>query len=142
MTERMKKRPPILVRRRGKKQAVAEDEARQLAERQRKEHERAARGHIAVNPVNLGRNVSYGTPDFVVRGYYVDRSFICKECGTPQVWTETQQKWWYEAAKGDMWSVAVLCRPCRRREQARKAAARTTHLHGLAKKRAAQSHEK
>jgi hypothetical protein len=136
MTDRIKKRPPILVRRRAKKEAARAQEARRVALGQQKEATRRARGHVPVNPLNLGRNVSYGIPDFVTRGYYVDRPFNCKECGTSQIWTENQQKWWYEAAKGDLWAVAVLCRPCRRREQARKAAARKIHLDGLAKKRA------
>jgi len=50
------------------------------------------------------------------------------------VWTATQQKWWYESAKGDVWTVAVLCRPCRIRERDRKTAARKVHQEGLAKK--------
>jgi hypothetical protein len=73
-------------------------------------------------------------PEFVTRGYYVDQPFRCKSCGTAQVWTGTQQKWWYESAKGDVWTVAVLCRPCRRRERERKEGARKVHLEGLAKK--------
>ena len=88
-----------------------------------------------VNPENLHPTNSYGTPDFVKRGYYVDMAFNCKFCGAAQVWSETQQKWWYESAKGDVWTKAVLCRPCRKREQARRAAAREVHLAGLAAKR-------
>ena len=137
MTDRTKRRPPILVRRRARAEAARAQEARRIALDQQKEAARRARGHVPVNPLNLGRNPSYGTPDFVTRGYYLDRPFDCKECGTAQIWTETQQKWWYEAAKGDVWAVAVLCRACRRREQARRAAARKIHLEGLEKKRAA-----
>jgi hypothetical protein len=85
-----------------------------------------------VNPENLRPTNNYGTPDFVNRGYYVDIPFNCKFCGVAQVWTETQQKWWYESVKGDVWTVAVSCRPCRKREQARRASAQEVHLAGLA----------
>jgi len=30
------------------------------------------------------------------------------------VWTAEQQKWWYEVAKGPIFSVAVRCRECRK----------------------------
>jgi hypothetical protein len=45
-----------------------------------------------------------------------------------------QQKWWYETAKGDVFTKAVRCRACRTKERARKAAARRVHLEGLARK--------
>jgi hypothetical protein len=135
MNRRTNKRPSILVRRRAKKEAIRARSERATALREQRERDRTARGHLPVNPLNLGPNVSYGIPDFVERGYYVDRPFNCKECGVAQVWSESQQKWWYESAKGDLWAVAVLCRPCRRREQARKAAARKVHLDGLARKK-------
>jgi hypothetical protein len=128
-------RLPVLERRRMKRGAKEAEAARE------KERERAAalralaKKHVLVNPENLRPNNSYGTPDFVQRGYYLDVPFNCKSCGVAQVWTETQQKWWYESAKGDVWAKAVLCRPCRKREQARRAAAREVHLSGLAAKR-------
>ena len=55
---------------------------------------------IPVNETLLAPNNSYGAPDFVQRGYYVDRLFRCVDCGKEEVWTGTQQKWWYEVAKG------------------------------------------
>ena len=135
MSHTPSKRPAILVRRRAKKDTLRAKYERSEKERLHQANEQAARGHLLVNPLNLGRNVSYDTPDFVVRGFYADRPFQCKECRTPQVWTEAQQKWWYESAKGDLWAVAVLCRPCRRREQARKVAARKVQLDGAARKK-------
>lgn len=54
---------------------------------------------VPVNEQLLAPNNSYGAPDFVTRGFYVDRPFRCKDCGKDQVWTATQQKWWYEVAK-------------------------------------------
>lgn len=56
---------------------------------------------------------SYGLPDFVRRGRYVDRPFDCCDCGSRQVWTAAQQKWWYETAHGSLYSTAVRCRACR-----------------------------
>ncbi|ESS68914.1 putative zinc-binding protein [Methyloglobulus morosus KoM1] len=92
-------------------------------------------GSVPVNPANLSPNNSYGIPEFVKRGFYADLPFTCKQCGTPQIWTAQQQHWWYELAKGDVWTIAVLCRPCRIKESERKALARKIHLEGLLRKR-------
>ncbi len=89
-----------------------------------------------VNTALLGSNNSYGFPDYVTRGYYLDKPFICKDCGKPEIWAATQQKWWYESAKGDMWTTATRCRACRRRERERKAEARRVQLEGVARKKA------
>jgi hypothetical protein len=93
-------------------------------------------GQVRVNPANLKPSGSYGVPDFVAREFYEDRAFQCKDCGKDEVWTATQQKWWYEVAQGDVWTRAVRCRACRRKEAARKAAAREVHVAGLARKHA------
>jgi hypothetical protein len=93
-------------------------------------------GACRVNVAELAPYNSYGEPPFVARGYYVDVPFRCAECGTEQVWRAAQQKWWYEVAKGHVESGAKLCRPCRRREQARRQEARRVHAEGLARKRA------
>jgi len=128
------RRTEIQVQRSGKRAAVQAE--RERLHTQRVEKDRAARlkGQVLVNPANLRPTNSYGTPDFVTRGFYIDMPFSCKGCGKPQVWTATQQKWWYESAKGDVWTVAVLCRACRQRERARKEAARKVHQEGLARK--------
>ena len=60
--------------------------------------------------------------------------FVCKDCGSHELWTAKQQKWWYEIAKGDIDSIAVRCRSCRKKEQARKVEARRVHLEGIVKK--------
>jgi hypothetical protein len=127
-------RPPILERRRAKRGAEEADLAQERAREEARKLRDLAKKHVLVNPENLRPTDSYGTPDFVKRGYYMDMPFNCKSCGVAQVWTETQQKWWYESAKGDVWTKAVLCRPCRKREQARRAAAREVHLAGLVAK--------
>jgi hypothetical protein len=92
-------------------------------------------GSVPVNTANLSPNNSYGIPEFVKLGFYIDMTFTCQHCGTPQIWTAQQQHWWYELAKGDVWTVAVLCRPCRIKERERKALARKIHLEGLLRKR-------
>lgn len=89
---------------------------------------------IPVNESLLAPNNSYGVPDFVQRGYYIDRAFRCVDCGAEDVWMGTQQKWWYEIAKGFVYSTAVRCRACRRKERARREEARRIHLEGLARK--------
>ncbi len=128
------RREEIQIRRAGKKSAVRAEEARVQAERAAKERAAQLKGQVLVNPANLRPTNSYDTPVFVARGFYIDMPFDCKSCGKPQVWTATQQKWWYESAKGDVWTTAVLCRPCRLRERERKSAARKVHLEGLAAK--------
>jgi hypothetical protein len=84
-----------------------------------------------VNEALLAPNNSYGAPDFVYRGYYVDRPFRCVDCGKEEMWTGTQQKWWYEVAKGFAYSTAVRCRLCRREERQRRDQARRVHLAGV-----------
>jgi hypothetical protein len=87
-----------------------------------------------VNEELLAPNNSYGAPDFVYRGYYVDRPFRCVDCDKEEVWTGTQQKWWYEVAKGFAYSTAIRCRLCRREERQRRDEARRAHLAGLERK--------
>ena len=106
-------------------QAAAEAELRRAA----------ARG-VPVNPAALAPHNSYGEPDFVTRGFYSDQPFTCVGCGKSEVWTAAQQKWWYEVAKGDVFTTARRCRACRRRERERRAEARHVHLGGLAQRRA------
>jgi hypothetical protein len=116
------------------------------AKRQRREQKAAAApkqtrplvpyGTVPVNPTALRPYVSYGAPHFVTHGFYVDHPFTCQDCGKEGVWTAAQQKWWYEIAKGEVWSGAIRCRACRGRERDRKTEARRVHLEGVAKKRA------
>lgn len=105
-----------------------------LAREKEKARAQALRNKVLVNEEKLRPTNSYSTPDFVLRGYYVDTPFHCKDCGTKQIWTATQQKWWYEIARGDVWTTATRCRNCRRRERARKTAAREAHVAGIARR--------
>ena len=88
-----------------------------------------------VNEALLAPNNSYGAPDFVRRGFYVDRPFRCIDCGKAEVWTGTQQKWWYEVAKGFAYTTAVRCRLCRTKQRERSAESRRIHLAGLERKK-------
>ena len=95
-------------------------------------------GCVPVNEELLAPNNSYGAPDFVTRGYYVDRNFCCIDCGKEEVWTGTQQKWWYEVAKGFAYSTAVRCRLCRRKKREQSAESRRIHLQGIERKKQAR----
>ncbi len=116
-------------RRQAIKAARAQRRRRECAQR-----DGGAVGRAPCNPVNLAPYNSYGTPAFVERGYYSDLPFRCIDCGTEEIWRATQQKWWYEVAKGSVESSANRCRACRRRERERRAEARRVHLEGLAQK--------
>jgi hypothetical protein len=89
---------------------------------------------VPVNRAELAPNNSYGVPDSVERGCYLDTPFTCAECGSQEVWTAAQQKWWYEVAKGFAYSTARLCRACRRKERERRNEARRIHLEGIGRK--------
>ena len=62
-------------------------------------------------------------------------AFCCHGCGKEEIWTATQQKWWYEVAKGYVYSNAKFCRPCRKRERARREEARRIYFEGIGRKR-------
>ena len=101
------------------KRRHGERESRRAALVERDRLDALARG-VAVKLDALAPNNSISQPDFVTRGYYVDRPFACQACGVQQIWTAAQQKWWYEVAKGDVFSTARFCRPCRQQERARR----------------------
>ena len=124
------RRVEIKAHRSGKRAALLAKQARE----QTRARTALLKDKVLVNAAAHAPTGSYDTPDFTTRGYYVDHVFDCKSCGVAQIWTATQQKWWYEVAKGDVWTVAVLCKPCRAKERERKAVARKTSLDGLARK--------
>jgi len=82
-----------------------------------REHQGALARGVGIDTAALAPYGGYGAPDFVARGYYTDQPFLCRGCGIPQTWTAEQQKWWYEVAKGHVFSTATLCRACRRRRR-------------------------
>lgn len=54
---------------------------------------------------------------------YRDTEFNCRDCGRKETWTAKQQQWWYEVAKGSIYSGARRCRDCRRIDRLVKQAA-------------------
>lgn len=52
--------------------------------------------------------------------FYVDKPYNCRDCGSHEIWTAKQQKWWYEIAKGHIDSTAVRCRRCRKKRRDQK----------------------
>jgi hypothetical protein len=40
---------------------------------------------VAVDPRALSSHNSYSPPDFLERGYYVDKPFVCQACGISQM---------------------------------------------------------
>lgn len=94
-------------------------------------------GRAVVNEQSLVWPNTYSDdkPGFLMRGYYRDEAFCCTDCGVEGVWTAKQQKWWYEVAKGGIFTKANRCRACRRRERMRVAEARKVHLEGVAAKK-------
>ena len=91
-------------------------------------------GSAPVNAALLEPGTSYWPSDFMTRGYYLDQPFECRDCKTAEVWTATQQKWWFEIAKGGVATRAHRCRPCRRKERERVADARRASDEGRARK--------
>ena len=87
-------------------------------------------GVVLADAKALEHNNTYG----ILPKYYFDKPFTCVDCNSGEVWTAKQQKWWYEIAKGNIYSTAIRCRLCRKTKQAVKAEARRVHLEGLARK--------
>jgi Probable zinc-ribbon domain len=79
------------------------------ARRQKCEQELPA-GDVAANLALQVPNNSYAAKPL----YYVDKPFICRDCGRAEVWSARQQKWFYEVAKGSLYATAVRCAKCRR----------------------------
>ena len=89
-------------------------------------------GAVLADQAELAHNNTYD----LLPKFYVDRAIVCRQCGTEEVWPAERQKRWYEVAKGNINTVAVLCRSCREVKKAKKVEARRVHLEGVAKKRA------
>lgn len=103
-----------------RKRREAERKRRDADERERRRREEASKVGLAVDYSALVPFSSYGPPDFHERGYYLDHPFTCEVCGREEVWSASQQKWWYEVARGSVFSVARRCRVCRHEARAYK----------------------
>ena len=73
-------------------------------------------GAVEADHNELIHNNTYSSFPFV----YIDKIFTCRDCGSDELWTAKQQKWWYEVAKGHIDSTAVRCRKCRDKIKAEK----------------------
>lgn len=45
--------------------------------------------------------------------YYEDQECTCVDCREVEIWTAEDQKWWFETAKGHVFSTAKRCLRCR-----------------------------
>ncbi|MGP0068407.1 MAG: zinc-ribbon domain containing protein [Isosphaeraceae bacterium] len=89
-----------------------------------KTHPDVPAGCIPADLSQQAPNNSYGPPTF-----YRDYEFSCVDCGSREIWTAEQQKWWYEVAKGSIYSGAKRCRACRAaHRQAHRGTPRRSHL--------------
>ena len=88
-------------------------------------------GAVPADHAQLAHNNTYGR----LPRFYVDKVVVCRQCEKEEVWPAERQKCWYEVAKGNINTEAVLCRACRNVETTRKDEARRAHLEGIAKRR-------
>jgi len=88
-------------------------------------------GAVLADHSELKHNNTYGA----LPHFYIDKLVVCRNCGKEEVWPAERQKWWYEVAKGNIDSEAVLCRSCRHIEKERKDEARRVHQEGVTGKR-------
>jgi hypothetical protein len=89
-------------------------------------------GAVLADHSQLAHNNTYD----LLPNFYVDRAIVCRQCGTEEVWPAERQKWWYEVAKGNIFTDAVFCRSCRHSKKTQKAEARRVGQEGIARKRA------
>lgn len=99
-------------------------------------------GGAPCDPSRLAPDNSYDTPVFVWRGCYVDVEFRCVDCGAEGVWTAERQKWWYEEAKGGVWTRAKRCRACRAKRRVVREAARVASIAGRLRKLQAMAQQR
>lgn len=114
------------------KQRRAEIKAMRLqrAERQRESPQRDPRAPLpGALPVDTAKLLERCTSYIFLPVMYLDRPYVCRDCGVADVWTAKQQKWWYEEVGGNLNSQAVRCRPCRRLRRERFAARSDAALH-------------
>lgn len=105
------------------------------SEKKQRKFNRLEKEGAVCDPTQLTTDGSYDRPDYVGRGYYIDIPFTCKDCGKEEIWTAPQQKWWYEVAKGGVWTTARRCRDCRRIARQKKAEAQRVAKENTARNR-------
>ena len=90
------------------------EQAKQEAARLKAEQTQGRKTRIQADLTRQAPNNSYGGGPL----YYEDLEFTCTDCGRQDTWTARQQQWWYEVAKGPIYSTAIRCRACRRARRA------------------------
>lgn len=85
------------------------DRISQLHPTQQKHHPSA----VPANPSKLDHINTYGA----LPEYYIDRPFVCRQCGKREIWRARDQKWYYEEAKGHIDARAVECHDCRKKKK-------------------------
>ena len=70
-------------------------------------------GRLKADHSKLGHINSYGgLPD-----YYDEIEFRCRVCGVFEIWTASQQKFYFEECKGHTSALAVCCKACRNKRK-------------------------
>jgi hypothetical protein len=79
-------------------------------------------------------SIDYGTAvraqvakqDYTVcpRHWYIDATFKCIDCGNDFLFSTDEQRFWYEQRRFFVDSIPTRCPACRKKERARKLAAR------------------
>ncbi|HFC29583.1 MAG TPA: hypothetical protein ENJ44_00925 [Oceanospirillales bacterium] len=64
---------------------------------------------LKVNHANLTHVNTYR----ILPVYYREVHFTCRDCGSEEIWTAKQQKYYYEVCKGHIDATAVRCNVCR-----------------------------
>jgi hypothetical protein len=100
-----------------RKAELRQKKEKQIEKRTRREAAQSVTGLVQVNKEAVVLTNFIGIPEFYKRGYYLDEAFICKDCGSDEQWTATQQKWWFEVIKARTDTMAVRCKACRRRRR-------------------------
>jgi hypothetical protein len=70
-------------------------------------------------PADLSQQLASSA--FSSRNFYRDIEFTCVDCGTDEVWTAKDQKWFFEVAKGIIHSKPRRCLQCRKKMREMKA---------------------
>jgi hypothetical protein len=79
------------------------------ADQQQKQQQQPQPHRVAADISQQAPHTSWGAIPLL----YEDVRFTCIDCGREEIWTAEQQKWWYETAKGNIFSTAIRCSTCR-----------------------------
>lgn len=83
-------------------------------------------------PVNKDK-VNYLSTMYEIPSFYIDYEFNCKDCGSKEIWTAQDQKWWHEEKEQPLEIIAVRCIECRKKVKQDKQEQKQ-HMEEMAKK--------